>query len=108
MMPPPMMRQSRKPAAKPIQTWCVSVKGSWGVMMILLATDERRGLGIAADTYLPHEFLVNGGIAVRPVEGLLEKGEKDGDDNRGLDGLAEDNEEDGDGEDVGCHACECL
>ena len=35
------------------------------------------------------------------VEGLLEKGEQDRDDDDGLEGLAEGDEEDGDGEDVG-------
>lgn len=64
----------------------------------------RGGRGV----YLSYEFLVHGGVAVGAVEGLLEEGEEDGDDDCGLDGLAEDDEEDGDGEDVGRHGCGCL
>lgn len=55
--------------------------------------------------YLSDEFLVDGDVAVGAVEGLLEEGEEDGDDDCCLDGLAEYDEEDGDGEDVGCHGC---
>lgn len=56
--------------------------------------------------HLADEFFVDDDIAFGPVEGLLEEGEEDGDDDCGLEGLAEDDEEDGDGEDVDGHCFE--
>ena len=55
--------------------------------------------------YLTDEFLVDGLVAVGAVEGLLEEGEQDRDDDDGLKALTKDDEEDRDGEDVGSH---CL
>ncbi len=55
--------------------------------------------------YLFAQLLVSLDIAVGPAEGLLEKGEEDGDDDDGLEGLAKDDEEDGDGKDVVGHGC---
>ena len=70
---------------------------TWGVVQQCFRGHWKRGV------YLSDEFLVDSLVAVGAVEGLLEKGQQDRDDDDSLQRLSEDDEEDGHGEDLDRH-----
>jgi hypothetical protein len=58
-------------------------------------------------SYLFNEFLVSSNISARAIEGLLQEGEQDSDNDTSLDGFSEDDEEDGNGKDIDSHDGDC-
>ena len=61
---------------------------------------------VCMGSYLLSKLLVSDGIAIRPAKSLLQKCEKNRDDDDCLESLAKDDEEDGDGKDIFGHV-EC-
>lgn len=64
--------------------------------------------GRREEAYLAPQTVVSLDVAIGAIEGLLQEGEQDGDNNDGLNGLSEDDQEDGHRKDIDSHGEGCC